>query len=78
MAAGAIGAGLVEHALADILPERISAEVSDGIDLLHLDDARAARAFDAEDMALDVGEAALLDRLLGLSGRARIGQQARP
>jgi len=78
MAAGPIGAGLVQHALADIFPERIGSEVFDGIDPLHLDDAGAARAFDAQDMALDVGEAALLDQRLGLSGRAGVGQQARP
>jgi hypothetical protein len=76
--AGAIGAGLVEHALTDILPDGVGTEVSDGIDLLHLDDPRAARAFDPQDVSLDVGEAALLDRKLRLSSRARIGQQAHP
>ena len=78
MPPGAVGAGLVEQALTDIFPYRSSSEVADGFCLLHLDDARAARVFDAEHMALDISEAAMLDRHRGLAGRAGVVQQRLP
>lgn len=75
---GAIGAGLVEQALGDIFPERVRSEAAHGFRLLHLDNPRAARAFDPQHMALDVSESALVDRHLGLAGRARVVQQGFP
>jgi len=78
MPAGTIGAGLVEQPLADILPDGMRPIEPDCIRLLNFDDARTALALDAQDVALDFRESALLDRQLRLSGCARIGQEARP
>src|SRR5690349_19598378 len=78
MPAGTVGAGLIQQALTDIFPDRIGSEVADGLRLLHLDNARAARAFDAEQMALNISESALLNGHPRLAGRARVLQQRLP
>jgi len=78
VAACAIAAGLVEQALPDILPDSMRPIKSDGIRLLNFDDARAADAFDAQHMARNFREAALLDRQRRPSRRERIGQDRIP
>ena len=45
-----------------------------GIRLLNFDDAKAAHAFDAQQMSRNFREAALLDRQRWPAGGARIGQ----
>jgi hypothetical protein len=74
----AIAAGLVEQALPDIFPDGMWSIKSDGIGFLHFDGAKAANAFDAEHMARNFREAALLDWQRWSSGRARIGQDRLP
>jgi hypothetical protein len=50
----------------------------DGIRLLNFHNAKAAEALDAEHMARDFREAALLDRKRRSSSGARIGQDRIP
>jgi hypothetical protein len=42
---------LVEQSLTHIFPDGMRSIVSDGIELLHFDDAEAAHALDAEDFS---------------------------
>jgi hypothetical protein len=70
----AIGAGLVEQSLPDIFPDGMRPVKSDGIRFLQFDNAKTADAFDAEHVARDFREAALLDRQRRPSSGTRIGQ----
>jgi hypothetical protein len=74
----AVAAGLVEQALPDILPDGMRPIKPDGIRLLNFDNAKTADAFDAEQMAGDFREAALLDRQRRPSSGARFGQDRIP
>jgi hypothetical protein len=76
--AGAIGAGLIEQPLPDVLPYRLRSIEPKSVCLLNFDDARAALALDPQDMALDVGKPALLDRLRRPRSGTRIGQHGIP
>jgi hypothetical protein len=74
----AVVAGLIEQSLPDILPDGVRPIEPDGIRLLNFDNAKAADAFDAQHMARDFREAALLDRKRRPSSGARIGQDRIP
>jgi hypothetical protein len=78
VAACAIAASLVEESLPDIFPDSMRPIKPDRIRLLHFDDAKAADALDAEQMARNFREAALLDRQRRPSSGARIGQERIP
>jgi hypothetical protein len=74
----AVAASLVEQSLPDIFPDGMRPIKSDGIRLLNFDNAKAADAFDAQHMARNFREAALLDRKRRPSSGARIGQDRIP
>jgi hypothetical protein len=78
VSAGAIAASLVEQALPDIFPDGMRPIKPDGIGFLHFDGAKAADAFDAQHMARDFREAALLNWQRRPSGGARVGQDRVP
>lgn len=76
--AGAIGAGLIEQPLADVLPDRMRPIEPDRVHLLDFDGAQAAYALDAQNVTRDFEEPALLDGQTGFPGRARIGEHSIP
>jgi hypothetical protein len=78
MPARSICAGLVEETLADILPDRALPVEPDRVCLLDFDDPQATLTLDAQDVLLDIGEGALLDRLRELCFRSRIGEHGLP
>jgi hypothetical protein len=57
-----MAAGLIKQSLPDILPDGMRPIKSDGIRLLNFDNTKTTDAFDAQQMARDLREAALLDR----------------
>jgi hypothetical protein len=62
VSARAIAARLIKESLPDIFPDRMRPIKPDGIRLLNFDNAKAADAFDVEQVVRDFRETALLDR----------------